>query len=191
MIHHPQFAGRNIEPCAMQGQLALLLQNIDAGECAQIIDGVADRDSFQRGLAFALRHELVAADGFGGGSDQAHPLADKVTGRKRRAFGVERRLDAAAAAMAHDDNVLHLEALHREFQRCGSRMIFAIGFVGRDEIGNIAQDEDFAGRRVEDGFGAARESQQAITSVSGDCPLSARWRYRAVSWAKCSRMKVR
>ncbi len=54
--------------------------------------------------------------------------------------------------MAHDDDILNLEALHCKFERSRSRMEFTIRLIRRNKIGNIAQNEYFARCRVEDCF---------------------------------------
>src|SRR5690606_29696326 len=69
----------------------------------------------------------------------------------------ERGLDAAAATMAHDDYVLHPEALHRKFESGGCRVELAIRFIGWNEVGDVAQHEQLARAGVEHGFrGRAR-----------------------------------
>ncbi len=52
-VHHPEFAGRDVEPGAVQRQPFLALEDAHAGKGAQIRQRVADRDALQRGLALA------------------------------------------------------------------------------------------------------------------------------------------
>ena len=52
--------------------------------------------------------------------------------------------------MAHDHDVLHLQALHGEFKRGGRRMVLAVGRIGRHQIGDVAHDKQFARPGVED-----------------------------------------
>ena len=52
-IHHPKFAGGDVEPCAMQGETAFALEDVDARKRAQIGDRIADRDTLQRSLPLA------------------------------------------------------------------------------------------------------------------------------------------
>ena len=81
------------------------------GNVLQIGDRIADRYAFERGLTLGGRHHRAAGHGLGRRPDQAHPFADEIAGRERRGVGVECGADAAAAAMAHHHDVLHLEAL--------------------------------------------------------------------------------
>ncbi len=55
--------------------------------------------------------------------------------------------------MAKHDDVLDLEALHREFQRSGGRVMLAVRRVGRHKIGDVADDEEFARSGIEYGLG--------------------------------------
>ena len=54
------------------------------------------------------------------------------------------RPHAAAAGVAHDDDVFDPERAHGEFQRRAGAVIMAVGLAGRHQIGHIAQDEEVA-----------------------------------------------
>ena len=86
------------------------------------------------------------------GFSEAHPPADEVARRQRLGIRIERRLDAAAAAMAHDDDIADLQRLDREFESGRRRVIMAIRLVGRHHVGDVADDEKLAGTAVEDGL---------------------------------------
>ena len=58
--------------------------------------------------------------------------------------------DAAAAAVAHDDQVLDLQRDHRVLDRGRGAVRAAVGLVGRDEVGDVAVDEEVAGLVAED-----------------------------------------
>ncbi len=83
------------------------------------------------------------------------PLADKVRYLVRRAL--EQRFDAAAHGMAEDDDRPHLERPYREFDRGTDAVRLVVRPVRRHQIGDVADDEQFAGGGIEDhlGVGAA------------------------------------
>ena len=80
-------------------------------------------------------------------------MPDEIAGRQRRRIGVERRLDAAAAAMAHDHDLPDLERLHGKFQGGRGGVVVAVGRIGRHEVGDIAHHEQFPRAAIEDGLG--------------------------------------
>ncbi len=84
--------------------------------------------------------------------DLRHPAADE--GAMPLGGGVElagqRGGDAAAAGVAHDDDLLDLELGDGELDRRRRAVGRAVGLVGRDEIGDVAHDEHLAGCRIED-----------------------------------------
>ena len=57
---------------------------------------------------------------------------------------------AAAEAVAHHHDLLHLELGHGEFQRRGNAVITWRRLKGRGEICDVAHDEHLAGPGVED-----------------------------------------
>jgi hypothetical protein len=62
------------------------------------------------------------------------------------------RPDAAAAAVAHDDDVPDTQLQHGEFERGAGRVMPAVRRVRGHQIGDIAHDEDLAGPGIEDRF---------------------------------------
>ncbi len=83
-------------------------------------------------------------------------MADEVAGRGRRLAGIGGVFDegahAAAARMAHDDDMLDLQVSHREFERRRCAVQIVVRRIGRNKIGDVADDEDFAGIGIEDHF---------------------------------------
>ena len=73
----------------------------------------------------------------------------------------------------HDD-VFDFQALDGELDGGRGGTILIVRRVGRHEVGHIAENEDLSGYRESKIIsGAARESQQEITRLSGDCPSRA------------------
>ena len=64
--------------------------------------------------------------------------------------------DAAALRVPEHDDVFHLERLHGEFERGRHGALRAVRRVGRDQVADVAHDEQFARPRVEDHLGRAR-----------------------------------
>jgi hypothetical protein len=89
----------------------------------------------------------------GGPIDLRHPAVDEAAfaGGRVMKDSSQGRLDAAAPLMAHDDDLRHLQLGDGEFERRRDAMAAAIGFKGRDQVGDIADDEDLAGIGVENG----------------------------------------
>ena len=66
--------------------------------------------------------------------------------------------DAAAAGVAEHDDVLHPQRLHGEFEGRGRAVLESpSGLIGRHEVGDVAHNEQFAGRGVEDDLGRHAE----------------------------------
>ena len=58
--------------------------------------------------------------------------------------------DAATEGMAKDDNVLDPQRLDAEFERrAGAVLRYAVGFVRRHEVGDVADDQQLARRGIE------------------------------------------
>ena len=57
---------------------------------------------------------------------------------------VAKKLDTAAMGVTKDDDMLHLEVAHREFNRGACAVALAGGLVGRDEISHVTDDEELA-----------------------------------------------
>ena len=92
------------------------------------------------------------ADAVAGRLDLRHPSPDECAvplGRLVELAG-QRRRDAAATGVAHDDDVVDLQLGDGEFDRCRRAVGRAVGLVRRDEIGDVAHDEHLAGGRIED-----------------------------------------
>ena len=75
--------------------------------------------------------------------------------------------------MAEHDDVLHLERLHAEFERRRHAVLRAVRRIGRHEVGDVAHHEQLArAARRKSPPASTRESQQPITMICGDWPLS-------------------
>ena len=73
-------------------------------------------------------------------ADGMQPVIDQAA-----ALAVDRRADAAAAVVADDQDVLHLQHVDGELQD-GE----VVGVLRRREIGDVAVDEELAGIEVDD-----------------------------------------
>ena len=62
-------------------------------------------------------------------------------------------LDAPAARMAHDDNVLHTQIQGRELKRCRNAVKLAARFIWRNQICNVSGDEQLTWHCIENCFG--------------------------------------
>ena len=85
--------------------------------------------------------------------EQRDPLADEIARRElnvRAGLRLHIGAHAAAHGVAHDDDMGDLQHLHRIFERRRCAMALPVGLVGRNQIGDIAQDEDFARVGVKD-----------------------------------------
>ena len=71
-------------------------------------------------------------------------------GRVSRKRLAQRGARAAACAVAHHDDLRHLELRHGEFERGRDAVIAAGQVQRRHQIRDVADDEDLAGRSVED-----------------------------------------
>src|SRR5688500_12190704 len=58
-------------------------------------------------------------------------------------------MDPAARSVAHDDDLRHLKLGHGEFERRGNTVAAAAQFERRDEVGDVADAEYLARRRIE------------------------------------------
>ena len=58
-------------------------------------------------------------------------------------------MDAAAHGMAHDDDLRHLQNPNRELDRGAGAVECGVLLVGRNEVGDVADDEKLAGTHVE------------------------------------------
>jgi hypothetical protein len=132
----------------VQRELPALDEDADAGEGHEIAKPLLDGGELEP-LEVILAIAEVGTEALRRRSDQPDPLADEVAGRERLDV-VGEGLDAAAAGVAEDHDVLHAQRLHGEFERRRGAVIFAAGLIGRDEIGDVADDEELARARVED-----------------------------------------
>ena len=98
------------------------------------------------------RAALSGGDLARGGPEQGHPLADEVARGERLRLRMQGGPNAAAAPVAEHHDVPDLEALHRELERGGGGLVATVRIVGRDQVGDVADDEDLARRGVEDGL---------------------------------------
>ena len=93
----------------------------------------------------------VATEALGRRRDLRHPPANKIARRQRFLF-VRKGPDTAAQGVAKHDDMLHPQSLNGKFERrAGSVLRVAIGgrFVGRDQVGDVAYDQQFARSRIE------------------------------------------
>ena len=99
-------------------------------------------------------------------------LADEIAGRQRGCV-LHQRLDATALGVTEHDDVLHAQHLHAEFQRRRYAVRGAVRRVGRDDVGDVADDEQFAGSRIEDHLrrhAANRSSRSPSLPAIGRAP---------------------
>ena len=84
--------------------------------------------------------------------EQANPIRHEATFAARRAvqFLGQRRLAAAAHAVAHHHDLLNLQLLHRKLKRSGNAVQAGCGFERRDQRGDVANHEDLARIDIED-----------------------------------------
>ncbi len=61
----------------------------------------------------------------------------------------KQRPDAAAHGVTHDHDLAHPQPPHREFDRGADAVRLIVGAVGRRQIRDIADDEEFARRGIE------------------------------------------
>ena len=101
-----------------------------------------DIGPFHPGFMMVLRIAAVALHKLGHVAYLGQPLADEVATAQRTGL-VDNGRDTAAAAMAHDDNVLNLQLQHPEFKRSRGRMMIAVRRVGRHKVRHIADHENF------------------------------------------------
>ncbi len=135
----------------MKLELARRLALGNEGEGAQIGDRGAH--GFQLHLARGLR--AVAELGAHPRTrivEQADPVMDEAAlarGGIMEHAG-QRGMSAAALAMAHDDDFLDLQLGHRKFERGRDAVMARRRLERRNQIGDVAHDENLAGQRVED-----------------------------------------
>jgi hypothetical protein len=82
----------------------------------------------------------------------------------------QRRRAAAAKAVAHHHQLLDLELGDREFERRRDAVPAAVRLEGRDEVGDVADDEHLARPASKIWAGSTRLSEQAITITLGLWP---------------------
>ena len=94
---------------------------------------------------------LVTGSTSGIGLGIARALAAQGSGIVLNGFGepdaiaVQRRVHAAAAVVTDDDDVLHLQQIHRELHH-GEAVEIGV----YDHVGDVAMDEQFSGQEVDD-----------------------------------------
>ena len=86
---------------------------------------------------------------------------------------IERRADAAAAAMAHDDDVADAHRVDRELDGGRGAVLAAIGLERRHEVGDVAEDEQLARAGIEDGLGRRAAVATGDDHDVGDLPPAA------------------
>ena len=91
----------------------------------------------------------------------AEPVVDQAV-----AGALERRLDAAAAVVAADDHVLHVQHVDRVLEH---REAVEVGVP--DDVGDVAMDEDLARREADDLVRGHAAVRAADPEVLGRLPL--------------------
>ena len=134
-------------------QVAAGLEIGDVREALEVADRVADRDALETGLAFLLRHQPVIGELGCDRFEQVEPFADEIALGQRLEVRGQRRGDATARGMSHDDDMLDLQHLNRELDARRGAVLAAARLEGRHEIGDVAQHEQFARPAIENRFG--------------------------------------
>eukprot|EP00611_Tribonema_gayanum_P004131 TRINITY_DN13325_c0_g1_i1.p2 TRINITY_DN13325_c0_g1~~TRINITY_DN13325_c0_g1_i1.p2 ORF type:complete len:147 (+),score=21.71 TRINITY_DN13325_c0_g1_i1:436-876(+) len=139
----------DVEPPAMDEQFARLDPFDDEGETVKVLQRPDDRALLQqpqllgqRAVAGFLQHGVACR------RDHRYPSADELGLAAHLAS--QRGPDAAAFRMAHDDDVVDAQILHREFQRRAGAVVMHVRLIGRDQIGDVAGDEQVARTRIQD-----------------------------------------
>ena len=133
-----------MKPAELQFALGFTLG--DPGKGAQ----VSDRQTHHRLFGGAL--QFVRRDGFGDVLNHRRALRDpgghEVGDDVRRA--VDHGVDPAAVGVAHDDYAFDAQNLDPELQGRRNPVQLAVRFIGRNQIGDVADDEQLARLGVED-----------------------------------------
>jgi len=152
-IADQEATGGDAEECPVPFELSGFDKRTHPGESHHVLQAEFDRGVFQLAQIFLVIMVFLRTEAFGRGRDLRHPAADIVAGRERLLL-VGEGTDAAAMRVAQDDDMLDVKRLHAELQRRARAVLgAAVLLVGRDDVGDIAHDEKFARRGVEDHFG--------------------------------------
>ena len=84
--------------------------------------------------------------------EHRHPARDELRLGLNGGALVEGGFDAAAARVAHDDQVLDAQIEHGELDGRADAVELAAGLVGRHQVGDVAHDEQLARHGAEDRF---------------------------------------
>ena len=85
--------------------------------------------------------------------EHRHPARDELRFGLDGGALVEGGFDAAAAGVAHDDEMLDAQVEHGELDRRADAVELAARLVGRHQVGDVADDEQLARHGAEDRFG--------------------------------------
>src|SRR4249919_2190881 len=133
---------------------AIFLTVGDKGEAAEVGQALADGNLLQQAVRI-LVGAMFARNARGRLVDLAHPFVDEAAFSRRCAMELPGQCggDTAAALMAHDNDFRNVELGDRELQRGRDAMTPTARLERRNEVGDVANDENLARIGVEDGGG--------------------------------------
>jgi len=141
VLEHP---GADIEKAAVQRSVAGFDGILDPREGHQVVQRETNSGMLADRLPlFRWRRHRVRPRRLG----DAYPLADEIGDFARRA--VEQCLNAAAHGVTQHHDFPHLERAHGEFDRRTHAVRVVVRPVRRHDIGDVADDEEFAGACIE------------------------------------------
>jgi hypothetical protein len=137
-----QIAGLEIEETAEQRQTTGFNPLTNPGKRHQIAQRNADACQLTNPLSFILRTESRHLARFGG---DVHPGPNEVAIDAAGQQGPY----TAALRMPEDNNLLDAKAAHAEFQRCTGAVMNGIRLIGRNQIGDVADNKKITRGRGE------------------------------------------
>src|SRR5688572_13125308 len=152
LVEQTQLAVRNSEVSAAQRQRAALLLLLDARAGSQVGEADLDRGLLHRTLGLSPGRAQLPGDRIARSVEHLDPVGDEAALARLAAVQLlgKRRLATAAHAVAHDQDLAHLEHLNRELERRRDPVVAGCGLERRHQRGDVAHDEDLAGPDVED-----------------------------------------
>ena len=141
-----ELAGVDLEMPAVEGEGAGLDAFADPGEGHEVVEREGDGPLLAgAGLVCGRGVGQFAEDTIAGLFGDGDPGADELEVVLGDAFAGQEGADAAAAGVADDDDVLDIEALDGELDVGADAGHDGLVAVGRDEVGDVADDEEVAG----------------------------------------------
>ena len=123
------------------------------GNVRRLRDGGLDAFLLQRLQLLAVRRDLMRGEHLQTRVvEHRHPARDELRLGLNGGALVEGGFDAAAAGMAHDDEVLDAQVEHGELDGRADAVELAARLVGRHQVGDVADDEQLARHGAEDRF---------------------------------------